>query len=78
MVETDLTFSLSMANMLMADSKDNRSLNSEPVPNLVPNWGRLYQMTQLSDEQFETGLEEGWFESSPALLQVLLPPPFRI
>ena len=61
MVETDLTFGLSMANMLMAHPKDNRILNSEQVPNLPPNWGRLYQMIQLSDEQFETGLEEGWF-----------------
>ena len=61
MVERDLTISLSMANMLMAHPKDNRILNSEQVPNLPPNWGRLYQLTQLSDEQFETGLEEGWF-----------------
>ena len=61
MVESDLTFGQSTPNQLMAVFKDNRVLNSEHVPNPPPNWGTLYQLTQLSDGQFEMGLEEGWF-----------------
>ena len=39
MVESDLTFGQSTANMRMAVSKDNRILNSEHIPNLASSWG---------------------------------------
>ena len=59
MVKDDLCFGQSTAAKLMKVARDPRITNSEFVPNLPPSWGTLHELTKLSDEQFEGGLESG-------------------
>lgn len=57
MVEQDLPFSPRTARMLMAISRDDRIRNHGSV--LPPYWRTDYELTQLSDEQFERGVSTG-------------------
>jgi len=53
MIEADLPFSSSTARRLMAIGDDPRLSNRAHVHVLPPSWGTLYELTKLSDEEFE-------------------------
>lgn len=59
MVESDLPFSTSTAQRLMAVAGDPRLSNPAHVQLLPPSWGTLYELTKLSDEQFEAARTGG-------------------
>jgi hypothetical protein len=57
MVETELPFGARTARMLAAIGKDARIRNHGSV--LPSSWCTLYELTKLSDAQFEDGLRSG-------------------
>jgi Protein of unknown function (DUF3102) len=59
MIETDLPFKPSTAQRLMRIAADERLSNPAHVQHLPPHWGTLYELTKLSNEQFEAGLASG-------------------
>jgi hypothetical protein len=58
LVETKLDFSPSVAQRLMAVARDERLTNPAHVQLLPRSYGTLYELTKLSDEEFERGLQE--------------------
>ncbi len=59
MCEKELPFTPRTAQMLMAIAKDPRLTNPKRVSLLPPNWGTLYELTKLEDDQFEAKVEDG-------------------
>lgn len=59
MVKEDLPFSQSMANKLMKIADNQNLRNSDHGPNLPVNWRTLYELTNLTDEQFSSGIQSG-------------------
>ena len=59
MINSDLRFGRSTANKLMTIGRDPRMTNADFTPHLPPSWGTLHELTKLSDEQFEGGVESG-------------------
>jgi N6-adenosine-specific RNA methylase IME4 len=59
MIESDLPFKRSTAFRLMAIAADERLANGAHVQHLPPHWGTLYELTNLSDEQFADKLKSG-------------------
>jgi Protein of unknown function (DUF3102) len=62
MIESETRFSVRTAQRLMAIGQDKRiaeALNTTHAPLLPGNWGTLYELTRLSDDQFRKGLESG-------------------
>lgn len=59
MCDTDLPFGTRTAEMLMAIAADPRLTNPKHVSLLPSHWGTLYELTKLTDEQFEKGIETG-------------------
>jgi hypothetical protein len=59
MVESDLPFTPGTAARLMKIARDERITNPAHVPFLPPNWGTLYELTKLPDEQFEAKIADG-------------------
>lgn len=58
MIEADLPFAARTAQMLMAISADPRITNPKHVSHLPAAWGTLYEITKLTDEQFDRGIAE--------------------
>jgi N6-adenosine-specific RNA methylase IME4 len=59
MIEADLPFKPSTAQRLMRIAADERLTNPAHVQHLPPHWGTLYELTKLSDQQFEAKLAAG-------------------
>jgi N6-adenosine-specific RNA methylase IME4 len=59
MVENDLPFKRRTAHRLMAVAQDSRLSDGTHVSFLPASWGTLYELTKLSDEQFEAALSDG-------------------
>jgi len=59
MVEKDLPFDASVARRLMAIANDPRISKRAHAHVLPGAWTALYEITQLSDEQFENGIKDG-------------------
>jgi hypothetical protein len=57
MVETELAFGARTARRLMAIGRDGRIRTHASV--LPMSWMTLYELTRLSDEQFQAGIESG-------------------
>lgn len=58
MIERQLPFGERTAQMLMAIGKDPRLTNPKHVSLLPASWGTLYELTKLSDEEFDAGVEK--------------------
>jgi hypothetical protein len=58
MIETQLAFSASTAQRLMAIAADGRLSNPAHVQHLPPSWGTLYEITKLSDDEFHRAIEQ--------------------
>jgi N6-adenosine-specific RNA methylase IME4 len=56
MIETSLPFSASTAQRLMAIASDARLSNAAHVQHLPASWGTLYELTKLSDEEFDQAI----------------------
>jgi hypothetical protein len=56
MVESDLPFGKRTAQRLIAVVEDERLTSATHVSRLPPSWGTLYELSRLTDEQFERGL----------------------
>lgn len=59
MIESDLPFTASTAQRLMAIAADPKLSNPAHVQHLPPSWGTLYELTKLDDEQFEAKIADG-------------------
>jgi hypothetical protein len=59
MVKADLPFSHSTVNKLIKIAACDHLRNSEHVPRLPAHWGTLFELTLLTAEQFERGIESG-------------------
>jgi N6-adenosine-specific RNA methylase IME4 len=59
MIERDLPFKARTAQRLMAIAADERLSNPTHVSLLPPHWGTLYELTKLSNEQFEAKIASG-------------------
>jgi N6-adenosine-specific RNA methylase IME4 len=59
MVERDLPFQPSTARRLMAIAADLRLSNRAHAHVLPASWGSLYELTKLTDKQFETAISRG-------------------
>lgn len=59
MCESALPFTARTAQMLMAIAADPRLTNPKHVSLLPPHWGTLYELTKLTDEQFDAGVKDG-------------------
>ncbi len=57
MIEASLPFSASTAQRLMAIARDARLSDAAHVQHLPASWGTLYELTQLSDDEFATGIQ---------------------
>jgi hypothetical protein len=58
MIEVQLPFSSSTARRLMAIASDKRISDRAHVNVLPASWGTLYELTKLSDEEFEGAIEK--------------------
>lgn len=58
MLETDLAFQPRTAQRLMAIARDTRLTNPTHASLLPASWTTLYELTQLSDDEFDRGVEE--------------------
>lgn len=58
MIQSDLPFGARTAQMLMAIATDKRLSNPKHVSHLPASWGTLHALTQLSDEEFDRGVQE--------------------
>lgn len=58
MCETQLPFSARTAQRLMAIASDNRLTNPTHVSLLPASWGTLAELSQLSDDEFSSGLAQ--------------------
>lgn len=58
MIESDLPFGARTAQMLMAIATDKRLSNPKHVSHLPASWGTLHALTQLSDEEFDRGVQQ--------------------
>lgn len=56
MVRNHLPFGRSTATKLIAIAKCDHLRNSEHVPHLPANWGTLFELTLLTEEQFQRGI----------------------
>lgn len=59
MIQADLPFGARTAQMLMKIAADPRITNARHASLLPPNYSDLYDLTKLSDEQFEARVEDG-------------------
>jgi hypothetical protein len=59
MINSDLPFTRSTANKLMKIATCDHIRNAEHVPHLPVHWGTLHDLTLLTEEQFERGIESG-------------------
>ena len=59
MIETDLPFSASTAQRLMAISADPKLSDPAHVQHLPASWGTLYELTKLDEETFKRRVGEG-------------------
>ena len=58
MIQSALPFSASTAQRLMAIAGDARLSNPAHVQLLPPSWGTLYELTKLSDDEFDSLLKK--------------------
>ena len=56
MIESDLPFGARMAQMLMAIARNPRLVNAKHVSLLPPHVGTLYELTKLTEDEFEAKL----------------------
>lgn len=56
MVDNDLPFSASTAQRLMAIAADDRLANAAHGQHLPASWRTLYELTHLSDDEFDQGI----------------------
>jgi hypothetical protein len=59
MIKSDLPFSRSTTNKLMKIAACDHLRNAEHVPHLPAHWGTLFELTTLTKEQFDRGIESG-------------------
>jgi hypothetical protein len=59
MVKKKLPFSCRTAEMLMKIAADQRLTNANHGSHLPLSWRTLYELTKLSDQQFEQGIADG-------------------
>jgi N6-adenosine-specific RNA methylase IME4 len=59
MVTTDLPFGARTAQRLMAVAEDERLSNTTHASLLPPSWMTLYEITKLSDDEFEAKVADG-------------------
>jgi hypothetical protein len=59
MCEQDLDFDPSTAQRLMAIARDEQLRNPAHGQHLPPSWRTLYELTQLSDQQFKSAIASG-------------------
>jgi N6-adenosine-specific RNA methylase IME4 len=59
MIERDLPFKARTAQRLMAIAADERLSNPTHVSLLPPHWGTLYELTKLTDDEFEAKIAGG-------------------
>ena len=57
MIETKLAFTARTAQRLMAIASDKRLSNPTHASLLPPSWGTLYEITKLSDAEFDDAIE---------------------
>lgn len=58
MVDNDLPFNARTAQRLMAIASDGRIANATHVSYLPASWGTLYELTLISDEEFDRGIAQ--------------------
>lgn len=63
MIESDLPFGARTTQMLMKISHNSRFAKAKYTSLLPPNWYCLYQLTKLSDEEFERRIGDGTIRS---------------
>ncbi len=59
MIENDLPFGPSTAQMLMAIARNKQLSNADHGLLLPTSWRTLYELTRLTDEQFDDAIEAG-------------------
>lgn len=59
MIESELPFSVAMAQRLMKIAADQRITNTEHVPHLPASWGTLYELTKLDTRTFVRAIADG-------------------
>jgi N6-adenosine-specific RNA methylase IME4 len=59
MIESGLPFKPSTAQRLMKIAADERLTNAAHVQLLPPHWGTLYELTKLTDDDFEEKIRSG-------------------
>ena len=60
MVEKDLPFGVRTAQMLMAIAQHDRLCNANLRSHLPPSWRALYELSQLSEGEFDKALRQGF------------------
>lgn len=58
MIESELPFSARTAQMLMAIAADKRLTNPNHGSHLPPSWRTMFELTKLSDEEFDRGVHQ--------------------
>jgi hypothetical protein len=78
MIEGELPFGRTTAFMLMKIAEDLRLSNVDHGKHLPPSWRTLYELTKLSDSDFETGIRDGTInpemERSASVTNITRPP----
>jgi hypothetical protein len=59
MVRAELPFTRETAFKLLAIAEDGKLRDVSHVRHLPAHWGTLYELTKLTDEQFENGIQSG-------------------
>jgi hypothetical protein len=59
MIKGELPFGRSMVNKLMAIASNDNLRNADHGPHLPASWRTLYELTQLTAEQFAAGIKSG-------------------
>ncbi len=59
MVNDELPFGARTAQMLMTVAEDKRIANAKHASHLPPSWMTLYNLTRLTDAEFEFGVDAG-------------------
>lgn len=59
MVKDELPFSRSAASILMQIADNDNLRNGEHIHHLPVSWGTLYELTKLTDEQFDAAITNG-------------------
>ncbi|MBO0733332.1 MAG: hypothetical protein J2P49_03260 [Methylocapsa sp.] len=63
MIKEELPFTRQTVNKLMAIAESDNLRNDAHVRHLPAAWGTLYELTKLTDEQFDAAIQSGAIQS---------------